>query len=64
MKTDENTFVLKNGVSITAPQGSEIIPVPIPDDKLKSIWETDTLYKLAVKVTKDGESKITLVLKR
>ncbi|MBQ8391184.1 MAG: heparinase II/III family protein, partial [Clostridia bacterium] len=64
VKTDENTFVLKNGVSITAPQGSEIIPVPIPDDKLKSIWETDTLYKLAVKVTKDGERKITLVLKR
>ena len=64
VKIDENTFVLKNGVSITAPYGSEIIPVPIPDDKLKSIWETDTLYKLAVKVTKDGERKITLVLKR
>lgn len=62
VKTEGNTFVLENGVKITAPADSEIVPVPVPDEAVKTRWGTDTLYKLTVKVEKDGESTFTVKL--
>lgn len=64
IKKEDNTFYFDNGVSITAPEGSEIIPVPIPDERLKKQWGKDNLYKLVVKVMHDGQSSFLLTLKR
>lgn len=64
LKHEGNTFIFENGVRITAPEGSEIVSVPIPDDTVKIRWGTDTIHKLVVKITRDGENTFSLILKR
>ena len=49
-----NTFIFANGVKITALEGSEIIPVPVPDKEVADSWGTDTLHKMVVKLEKSG----------
>lgn len=53
-RQEGNTFFFANGVKITAPEGSEIIPVPVPDKKVVDSWRTDTLHKMMVKLDKSG----------
>ena len=53
-----DTFIFKNRVKITAPAGSEIIPVPVPDKKVEESWGTDTLHKMIVKLDKSGSFSI------
>lgn len=53
-KKEGNTFFFANGVKITAPEGSEVIPVSVPDKKVADSWGTDTLHKIVVKIDKSG----------
>lgn len=54
VKTEGNTYTFANGVKITAPGDSEIVPVPVLDEEVKTRWGTDTLYKMVVKMSKSG----------
>ena len=54
VKKEGNSFFFENGVKITMPEGSEVVPVPVSDEKVIQSWHTKTLHKLVFKMEKSG----------
>ena len=58
IKQEGNTFIFGNGVKITMPGGSEVVPVLVEDEKVAKSWQTQTLHKIVYRTNKSGSFEV------